>query len=92
MLCAYTRPRYQVSVYRTIGPLVSLFLLSNTDCEYSLELPHTEAVLTSTVPTIYILRKNKKKFKIFCLKITILQPCEYLNEAVLTCTHNLCFE
>ena len=25
MLCAYTRPRYQVSVYRTIGPLVSYF-------------------------------------------------------------------
>ena len=24
MLCAYTRPRYQVSVYRTIGPLVSI--------------------------------------------------------------------
>ena len=22
MVCAYTRPRYQVSVYRTIGPLV----------------------------------------------------------------------
>ena len=22
MLCAYTRPRYQVSVYRTNGPLV----------------------------------------------------------------------
>ena len=22
MLCAYKRPRYQVSVYRTIGPLV----------------------------------------------------------------------
>ena len=22
MFCAYTRPRYQVSVYRTIGPLV----------------------------------------------------------------------
>ena len=22
MLCAYTRPRYQVSGYRTIGPLV----------------------------------------------------------------------
>ena len=27
MLCAYTRPRYQVSVYRTIGPLV-LFSLA----------------------------------------------------------------
>ena len=27
MLCAYTRPRYQVSVYRTIGPLV-FFLFS----------------------------------------------------------------
>ena len=26
MLCAYTRPRYQVSVYRTIGPLVFLLL------------------------------------------------------------------
>ena len=24
MLCAYTRPRYQVSVYRTIGPLVCM--------------------------------------------------------------------
>ena len=23
MSCAYTRPRYQVSCYRTIGPLVS---------------------------------------------------------------------
>ena len=23
MFCAYTRPGYQVSVYRTIGPLVS---------------------------------------------------------------------
>ena len=22
MFCAYTRPRYQVSVYRTIGPLL----------------------------------------------------------------------
>ena len=27
MFCAYTRPRYQVSVYRTIGPLVCLFFL-----------------------------------------------------------------
>ena len=26
MFCAYTRPRYQMSVYKTIGPLVlSLF-------------------------------------------------------------------
>ena len=27
MFCAYTRPRYQVSVYRTIGPL--LFFLKD---------------------------------------------------------------
>ena len=27
MFCAYTRPRYQVSVYRTISPLVSPCLL-----------------------------------------------------------------
>ena len=26
MLCAYTKPRYQVSVYRTIGPLVSIWV------------------------------------------------------------------
>ena len=26
MFCALLRPRYQVSVYRTIGPLVKLFL------------------------------------------------------------------
>ena len=25
MFCAYTRPRYQVCVYRTIGPLVFIF-------------------------------------------------------------------
>ena len=24
MFCAYTRPRYQVGVYRTIGPLATL--------------------------------------------------------------------
>ena len=26
MFCAYTRPRYQVSVYRTIGPLVYMYI------------------------------------------------------------------
>ena len=25
MLCSYTSPRYQVSVYRTIGPLVTIY-------------------------------------------------------------------
>ena len=33
MFCAYTRPRYQVSVYRTIGPLV--FLPTGTDGSWS---------------------------------------------------------
>ena len=35
MYCAYTRPRYQVSVYRTIGPLVLVLittLLENFHC------------------------------------------------------------
>ena len=27
MYCAYTRPRFQVSVYRTIGPLLLFFFL-----------------------------------------------------------------
>ena len=29
MVCAYTRPRYQVSIYRTIGPLVVFFFKIN---------------------------------------------------------------
>ena len=33
MFCAYPRPRYQVSVYRTIGPLV-IFLARNTSEYY----------------------------------------------------------
>ena len=29
MFCAYTRPRYQVSIYRTIGPLVfNIFVIT----------------------------------------------------------------
>ena len=33
MFCAYTRPRYQVSVYRTIGPLVIFKgFLTSQDC------------------------------------------------------------
>ena len=27
MFCAYTRPRYQVSIYKTIGPLVQCLQL-----------------------------------------------------------------
>ena len=34
MFCAYTRPRYQVSVFRTIGPLV---LVGNMENHKSLD-------------------------------------------------------
>ena len=45
MFCAYTRPRYQVSIYRTIGPLID----ENIDYDNSLEPPHGfEAVLIRT--------------------------------------------
>ena len=37
VLC-FTRQRYQVSVYRGIGPLI-LILAENTDCGYTLEPP-----------------------------------------------------
>ena len=37
VLC-FSRPRYQVSVYRTIGPLVLIFA-QNIDCGYTLEPP-----------------------------------------------------
>ena len=39
VLC-FTRPRYQVSVYRTIGPLVISFLLSQDLREIFLPPPH----------------------------------------------------
>ena len=38
MFCAYTRPRYQVSVYRTIGPLV-FFIIQGY---WSLSSPYRE--------------------------------------------------
>ena len=31
MMCAYTRPRYQMRVFRTIGPLVAKHLLFNSE-------------------------------------------------------------
>ena len=31
MFCSYTRPRYQVSVYRPIGPLDHIFTGDKTD-------------------------------------------------------------
>ena len=31
MLCAYTRPRYQVNVYRILGPMVMKF---DRECTY----------------------------------------------------------
>ena len=38
----FTRPRYQVSIYRTIGPLVTIFilLLKKIDFGFRLEPPH----------------------------------------------------
>ena len=38
MFCAYTRPRNQMSVYRTIGPFVHNFA-QNIDHGYMLEPP-----------------------------------------------------
>ena len=46
MFCAFTRPRYQVSVYKTIGPLVLIHLftcilrvLQMKNCHNFLPLP-----------------------------------------------------
>ena len=39
MICAITRPRYQVSVYRTIGPLVCK-LHVDTDITYTADDMH----------------------------------------------------
>ena len=55
MFSAYTWPRYQVRVYRTIGPLVIISALKHKLCIF--------------VPTIYVLSKNKKNITLFHLKI-----------------------
>ena len=38
MFCAFTRPRYQVSVYRTIGPLVEITCGKLIGCSAKLSL------------------------------------------------------
>ena len=63
MFCAYTRPRYQVSVYRTIGTLVFLFLLHNIDCGYSLEM-RNEVVLTCTHDLCFANKENTTNKKL----------------------------
>ena len=39
MFCVYTRPRNQVSVYRTIGPLVSITMANIQDFHLILTFP-----------------------------------------------------
>ena len=39
MLCAYTRPRYQMSVFRTIGPLL-LFVYDVFVTTQRIQKPH----------------------------------------------------
>ena len=50
MFCAYNRPRYQVSVYRTVGPLVrfsysNFGLKTKTLCNVVLEELHYESFI-----------------------------------------------
>ena len=53
LICAYTRPRYQVSVYRTIGPLVMIY---NNRC-YTIWAANNESlsgVSCSNLTTSYV--------------------------------------
>ena len=85
MFCAYTRPRYQVSVYRTIGPLVLSVLLTihydNRPMQYT-------AILMAVKMTIFQL-KYSDYFSYICSKHRLW--VHNLDEAVLMSTHNLCF-
>ena len=54
MMYAYTSPRYQVNVYRTIGPLVfGINMFSQDSYELSAFYKHTELKVGS-----YFLAKN----------------------------------
>ena len=52
MIYAYTRLRYQVSVYRTIGPLVSVLSLRYTGSQ--------PATLLMTVLIVVLLYDNRR--------------------------------
>ena len=80
--------RSQVSVYRTVGPLVYIvelgytgvylfffILLQNIDCGYSLELTRQSG---SNVYPQSVLSKNKKNINIFLLKIFIFTTLKNL--------------
>ena len=59
MFYAYTRPRYQVSDYRTIGPLVSYFALKHR--------------LLLLVPTVHVSANIRKMSRLFSRKFSFLQ-------------------
>ena len=82
MFCAYTRPRYQVSVYRTIGPLVEAF---NSTSRYlndvlNIDNPHFEGKVNQNYPHELQLNKaniseNEAPFWIYIyLFLTVLSP------------------
>ena len=48
MFCAYTRPRYQVSVYRTIGPLVLI------TSDFSISLLHYASELLTPIDFLFV--------------------------------------
>ena len=49
MIYAYTRLRYQVSIYRTIGPLVFYFVVAIYDLVHDVEtIFHLSYVLTAS--------------------------------------------
>ena len=60
---------YKVKLEFTGVYILLLFLLKNIDCEYSLEPPQ-DCGYSLRVPTIYVLRKNKKNIN-FLYKIII---------------------
>ena len=49
MFCAYTRPRYQVSVYRTIGPLVLVVTQENQSSGFPTRSDTNRAVQTQKI-------------------------------------------
>ena len=57
MFCSYTRPRYQVSIYKTTGPLVLIF---SQNIESSISMS-TRNLCNEAVLTHNLCFENKKK-------------------------------
>ena len=82
MFCAYTRPRYQVSVCRPIGPLVQKRFPDDVSSLHRLCIASTSCTRPNIATT-------KEKLKISIIRKKMVTPCSCLGFHCLKCFYML---